>query len=64
MSWDSVVDKNGHLEIIITRWYNKGCAREVRLNATGFEPYEPVQVEICSEDEELMVKPPWERKGE
>lgn len=57
MSWDYVCDENGSLEIIVSRWYNaKGERREIVI-ASGFEPYEPVSVEVCGEDESLVVKP-------
>lgn len=63
MSWDYVVDKDGNLGIIVSRWYNEKGNREVRLIATGFQPYEPVQVEVCGEDESLAIKPnfKWDR---
>jgi len=57
MSWDYRVDADGRLEIIISRWYcqrppeGKG-ERVIRLWADGFEPNEPVQVEICGEEED------------
>jgi len=62
MSWDYVVDKNGCLEIIVSRWYCSKGERMVKLTARGFESYEPVQVEICGEDESLAVKPLIEEK--
>ncbi len=55
MSWDYRVDKNGNLEVIVSRWYNsphpegKG-EKMVALLATGFEPNEPVQVEVLARD--------------
>jgi hypothetical protein len=65
MSWDYVVDEKGNLEIIVSRWYNESRKREVRLLATGFEPYEPVQVEVCGEDEHTRGKDGrYERKRE
>lgn len=58
MSWDYVVDKNGNLEVIVSRWYSDRLPKkEIYLCASGFEPYEPVQVEVCGEDESLVVKP-------
>lgn len=56
MGWDCKVDKNGRLEIIVSRWYNqpppKGRGEKiVWLCAEGFEPHEPVQVEICGDQE-------------
>lgn len=57
MSWDYVVDKDGCLEIIVSRWYNKTGNRREVLQACGFEPYEPVQVEVCGVPEELAVEP-------
>ncbi len=47
MSWDTRCDENGQLEIIVSRWYNGEGNRTVRLVASGFEPFEPVQTEIC-----------------
>ena len=57
MSWDYVVDKNGCLEIIVGRYYNMDSKRKVTLHASGFQPYEPVSVEVCGEAESLAVKP-------
>ena len=55
MSWDYRVDKDGKLEIIVSRWYNqappKGKGeRIIHLEVDGFEPNEPVQVEVCGEE--------------
>ena len=55
MSWDYKVDKDGKLEIIVSRWYNapppKGLGSKViTVYAEGFEPNEPVQVDILGED--------------
>ena len=52
MGWDYRVDKEGKLEIIISRWYNQKDKRVVTLIADGFEPNEPVQVEICGAEDE------------
>ncbi len=53
MSWDYRVDKNGNLEIIVSRWYTKGKGKRiVSLVAPGFEPHEAVQVEICGKEQE------------
>ena len=55
MSFDYKVDEKGNLEIIVSRWYcspppkGKGI-KEIRLLATGFEPNEPVQVEVLGEE--------------
>ena len=57
MSWDYVCDETGGLVIIVTRWYNLEGNREERLIATGFEPYEPVSVEVIGAEDQLAVKP-------
>jgi len=62
MSWDYVVGKDGCLEIIVSRWYNRGGNKRETLIASGFEPYEPVQVEVCGEDDGLAVRPFEEKK--
>ena len=64
MSWDYVVDRNGNLEIIVSRWYNKTSPKEVRLIASGFIPFEPVQIDVYGEDEALAVNPFKEVKDE
>ena len=57
MSWNYVCDKSGSLEIIVSRWYNhEGDKRECFV-AVGFEPYEPVEVDILTEDRDLAIKP-------
>lgn len=57
MSWNYVVDKDGNLEIIVTRWYGQIGQKESHLIASGFIPFEPVQVEVYGEDEAKMIKP-------
>ena len=54
MGWHYIADKNGDIEILVTRWNNypppKGLGPlEVRLVASGFEPNELVDVEIMAD---------------
>lgn len=57
MSWDYVVNEKGELEVIVSRWYNRTSQMTHSYTFSGFEPFEPVQVEICAEDDDKMVKP-------
>ena len=56
MSWDFRVDKNGKLEVIVSRWNNSKGERVMRMWAEGFEPNEPVQVEIVGAEEIDAIK--------
>ena len=59
MSWDYVVDEHGNLEIIISRRYNDRLPQKrVSVVANGFMPFEPVQVDIISQDDDKIVIPP------
>ncbi len=60
MSWDILADENGSVEIIITRWYNQGNRLERRTTLAGFQPFEPVSVELCGEDDESKRRMPRE----
>lgn len=56
MSWDYRVDEDGSLEIIVSRWYNtpppNGNGRRViRFYADGFEPNEPISVEVIGSED-------------
>lgn len=57
MSWDYVCDQDGCLEILVSRWYNKTGKKESLVSASGFEPYEPVQLEVFGKATEWAVKP-------
>lgn len=57
MSWDYKCNENGELEIIVSRWYNRGGNYRVTLMARGFEPNEPVQVEVLGGDEDAPYTP-------
>ena len=57
MSYDYVCDEEGRLEIIVSRYYNRTGDRREIVYAYGFEPYEPVSVEVCGEEESKAVKP-------
>jgi len=52
MGWDYRADENGRLEILVGRWDTLGKGgKEVLLVAEGFEPNEPLQVEVFAKEE-------------
>lgn len=59
MSWSHVCDGNGRIEIFVSRWYNKYGNLEKHICIDGFQPYEPVDVEICGEDDERLATKPY-----
>jgi len=62
MSWHYVCDRDGCLQILVSRFYNRTGNKEEILTASGFEPYEPVDVDICSENEDKGIIPFQENK--
>lgn len=64
MSWDYVTDEHGNLEIIVTRWYSDRLPqRRVSVVANGFMPFEPVQIEVISQDDKVVIPPKSEAEG-
>ena len=67
MSYDCRCDEKGNLEIEVSRWYNVDGGRVETLVASGFHPYEAVQVEVMGledsevPEEELVKIRQWEK---
>ena len=59
MSYDYITDDCGRLEIIVNRWYNKYGNRSITVYADGFEPYEPVSLEVIGEDDDSLARKPY-----
>jgi len=54
MGWDYFADEDGCVEIEVRRWYNQQPPNgkgplEVTVVASGFEPNEPVCVEVLAD---------------